>query len=717
MKRMLAILLVLVTLLSVMPVASAAGSLSNFARTKTYEDNFTDVPASQWYAESVAAAYEFSLMKGSAEDKFNPTGKVKIAEALAMACRIHDIYNGGAGEFVQGNPWYQVYVDYAVENGILTFTPSSYTKDATRAEFAAILSGALPEEALEAMNEVDDGMIPDVAASNPHYDAIYRLYRAGILTGNDAKGTFTPDSTIQRSAAAAIVTRMADEALRQEISLTMEALSQPIEGSDVSWFLQEGTGTLYLIGDGTYEVGSKDSQPWAAVRDQIKAVVIGEDITEVADYSFYGCTALAEVQFPDGLKRIGDYAFADCSSFGGTLDLSDTKIKEIGAYAFSPGCAITAVSFPSTLTSIGNNAFARNKNLSRVDLSKTKLTTLEGCTFAYCSVTAVALPKTLERIEYQAFIGNCLERVVLPASVTYVGERAFNVGNEYSTALKEVYVLGDELPELYEDVSILSSPVFAKNKDYSHVTIYFGGEYFYKTGYNSYNIVDEYDLSGIDAGMPPYVALNSISLPASITLFVGEYQILSATFNPTDASDKALAWKSSNTAVATVGSNGRVEGKSKGTAVITATAANGMTATCTVTVNSSADYAYLVSSDFRSIRRDYPHAVAQNGYAYAYKDENGDLCVLTYVQYKIGSGIWSDFYLHNMSTGRRISDPSDYYDKQADRAFGATKVKYLSLSAEVLGYQVKCTSAIKNIIATGKNTENGAYVSAAIMNQ
>ena len=230
----------------------------------------------------------------------------------------------------------------------------------------------------------------------------------------------------------------------------------------------------------------------------------------------------------------------------------------------------------------------------------------------------------------------------------------------------------------------------------------------------------QYDMSTVDAGMPPYVELTGISIPSSATVYTGDTQTLTVSYSPADASEKVLTWTSSNTAVATVSSNGTVTPVAAGTAVITATASNGLTASCTVTVKTinSADYAYLVGSDFRSIRRDYSHANALNGYAYAYIDEAGDLVVLTYVQYKIGSSstIWSEFCLHNMTTGRRYKDPANYYDKLADRAYGATRIHYIDLSIEVLGYQVKTLNAVKSIISTGVNTEKGAYVSAATLN-
>ena len=59
---------------------------------------------------------------------------------------------------------------------------------------------------------------------------------------------------------------------------------------------------------------------------------------------------------------------------------------------------------------------------------------------------------------------------------------------------------------------------------------------------------------------------------------------LQCTVTPSNASYPAVSWKSSNTNVATVDANGRVTAKSAGSATITATASNGMAASCNVTV-------------------------------------------------------------------------------------------------------------------------------------
>ena len=69
------------------------------------------------------------------------------------------------------------------------------------------------------------------------------------------------------------------------------------------------------------------------------------------------------------------------------------------------------------------------------------------------------------------------------------------------------------------------------------------------------------------------------------TLTEGDTITLSAEVLPYDTTySKNVSWSSSNEAVATVSADGTVTAKSAGTAIITATSENGMTASCTITV-------------------------------------------------------------------------------------------------------------------------------------
>ncbi len=219
MKRALSLLLAIVMVVSMVPAAAAAG----FDRSKTWSDGmFADVAVDSWYYETVKTIYELGLMKGS-NGKFNPSGDISLAEAITIAARIHAIHTTGEETFVQGSPWYQVYVDYALANGILSAPMSDYTRKGSRLEFAHILGKALPESALPAINTVANGAIPDLKSD----DVVYMLYRAGILTGVDGKGTFNANATITRSEVAAIAARMADPDLRKSITL------KPTAGSTV----------------------------------------------------------------------------------------------------------------------------------------------------------------------------------------------------------------------------------------------------------------------------------------------------------------------------------------------------------------------------------------------------------------------------------------------------------------------------------------------------
>lgn len=224
-RRLLSALLVVTMCVSMVPMASSATSdgLDNFTKRNSFKsDLFTDVSKSNWFYDNVKVAYELGLMVGKGKKAFDPASGVTIAETITIAARIHSIYNTGKEDFAKSTPWYKVYVDYASVNGIITSATNDYTKPATRAQFATILANALPDKALEGVNQVAADAIPDVKLSDSCGAAVYKLYRAGIMVGNDENGTFAPNSDIKRSEVSAIVTRMADRALRKTVRLGEE---------------------------------------------------------------------------------------------------------------------------------------------------------------------------------------------------------------------------------------------------------------------------------------------------------------------------------------------------------------------------------------------------------------------------------------------------------------------------------------------------------------
>ncbi|MBQ6844006.1 MAG: type I pullulanase [Agathobacter sp.] len=91
-------------------------------------------------------------------------------------------------------------------------------------------------------------------------------------------------------------------------------------------------------------------------------------------------------------------------------------------------------------------------------------------------------------------------------------------------------------------------------------------------------------VTGTTPDVPSVVEPTSVTLnKSSAELYVGGTTMLVPTVNPSNATNKAVTWTTSNAKVATV-NNGVVTGVAVGTATITVTTANNKTATCTVTV-------------------------------------------------------------------------------------------------------------------------------------
>ena len=201
--------------------SSSSEGFDRFVKVQSYtEGRFSDVSAGNWFASGVQSAYELGLMKGNSETTFNPNGDMTIAETLTIACRIHDIYHGSNTDFSGGSPWYQPYIDYAIQNGIIRDgVYPDYSAKAKRFQFANIIYASLPSETWTVLNSVTE--LPDVKSTDWFSSTVFALYNAGILTGSDQYGTFNPHSTIKRSEIATIATRVAVPSSR--ISFTLQA--------------------------------------------------------------------------------------------------------------------------------------------------------------------------------------------------------------------------------------------------------------------------------------------------------------------------------------------------------------------------------------------------------------------------------------------------------------------------------------------------------------
>ena len=190
---------------------------SPFVSSRAYSGQFTDVAENQWFYEYVKTAYEYSLANGTSTASFSPAGKFTVAQALTAAANIHKVYFGKeVRSAYSGESWYAPYVSYCIDNGIIRYGMfDNFERNITRGEMAIVFASILPDSEYAAVKE---GANPDVTADMECFDAVAKLFKAGIVggdanTGNvggDAgSGNFRPNEEIVRSEACVIFTRIA----------------------------------------------------------------------------------------------------------------------------------------------------------------------------------------------------------------------------------------------------------------------------------------------------------------------------------------------------------------------------------------------------------------------------------------------------------------------------------------------------------------------------
>ncbi len=155
---------------------------------------------------------------------------------------------------------------------------------------------------------------------------------------------------------------------------------------------------------------------------------------ERTSYSVWrGATA---VYLPSTVKSIGNAAFRDCDNYDGfTISLPE-GLERIGDYAFEY-CAISAFNIPSSVTEIGEGAFSNCDYITDIVIPN-GVKAIKSYTFSYCDrLTSVTLPNSVESIGYGAF-SYCrkLETITMPSNLSVIGSSAFSA----CTALKEITI-------------------------------------------------------------------------------------------------------------------------------------------------------------------------------------------------------------------------------------------------------------------------------------
>ena len=320
---------------------------------------------------------------------------------------------------------------------------------------------------------------------------------------------------------------------------------------------------------------------------------VPDELTELEEGIFAGCEWLTEINMPSKLETIQSGAFQDCRSlvslsFGAnvsdipadafegcialnnyTMSNSNMYFKAVNGVLFNKngtqlmlypkGKGDSSYTIPAGVTTIAANAMSDSR-MKTLKLNSELTTIGVGALSGSSLLETIVFNSKLSTIGANAFDGCVnLADVTLPESVKKVGAEAFDM-----TGLVRIYIpaqteLGkNAIPEL------------------DGMTIY---------GYRGSEAeiyANAHGIRFIDSSAD--VEVTGISIPATLSLQPGSSSTLTVTFTPSNTTETTVVWSSEDETIARVTETGKVEARSAGSVKITAQAANGSIAECTVTV-------------------------------------------------------------------------------------------------------------------------------------
>lgn len=250
-------------------------------------------------------------------------------------------------------------------------------------------------------------------------------------------------------------------------------------GDNLTWVFDIETYTLTISGTGDMSNCTSYYHPWMDYENEIKKIVVEDGVTSIGAYAFYNYSWVKEVDLPDTLERIGDYALYGCSM--PTINLADT-LTTIGQCAFKNCDDLTEIIIPEGVTEISTGAFERNTNLTKVTLPST-LTTIGGEAFFDCdSLESIDIPDNVTSIGGNAFYScNKLKGIEIPEGVSKIGNSTF-----YGCTALEKVILHEGLSEIGDSAFMSCRKLVSINFPSTLETI--GTSAFRETGLTSITI-------------------------------------------------------------------------------------------------------------------------------------------------------------------------------------------------------------------------------------
>lgn len=163
-------------------------------------------------------------------------------------------------------------------------------------------------------------------------------------------------------------------------------------------------------------------------KNTLVRVVLPDNLLRIGDRAFCRTNLTGSLLIPEGVEKIGESAFAEISSFNGSLKLPKALL-EIGGAAFRNCQFHGTLSLPNGLKYIGSSAFYGCSSFSGNLSLPRDLEFLGDCAFLGCSGFggSLKIPYKITKIWYSTFSG-CTGfngELILNDNITEIGSSAF----------------------------------------------------------------------------------------------------------------------------------------------------------------------------------------------------------------------------------------------------------------------------------------------------
>ena len=201
-------------------------------------------------------------------------------------------------------------------------------------------------------------------------------------------------------------------------------------GAGLSWSLSGGVLTITGSGAMT-DYRNAESVPWYKFKSEISELKLNDGLTSVGSLAFKDCKKIKTVSIPKSVKKIGQYAFENCS---GIEMLGLGAVETIDEGAFSGCISVASIKLPTTLKTIGLKAFYRCESIAGIIIPE-NVTYIGIAAFGYC-INLVNADIRAKIHDIPPLLFYCCERlgyIKFPETANNVEESTFRGCDSLST--------------------------------------------------------------------------------------------------------------------------------------------------------------------------------------------------------------------------------------------------------------------------------------------